>query len=290
MTSHNPLINATDLFNAEGEVIYCKHISPQQFNSLCNQNVFITSMLNILIIKGSCNIIINHRTLTLSANQIAQLSPSHQFTLLNCSDDFQCQILLVTRLFIEQTFNTENIYKRTKYGVRLYQYPYINLSQSETILLSQCLEMIQSAISRTEHIYYNELLYNTLIGFYLELGNIIDNNNSQNIYPDPSRYEQKVLDFISLLTIHYRQQHKVDFYAKQLNYSTHQLTRIVQRVMGQTPSELIFDMLYSEARSLLHTSLSIQQITQLLNFSDQSAFSKFFLRHSGMSPAYFRRK
>jgi AraC-like DNA-binding protein len=42
--------------------------------------------------------------------------------------------------------------------------------------------------------------------------------------------------------------------------------------------------------SLLRTSLSIQQITQKLNFSDQSAFGKFFQRHSGISPAHFRRQ
>ena len=36
--------------------------------------------------------------------------------------------------------------------------------------------------------------------------------------------------------------------------------------------------------------LSIQQITQKLNFSDQSAFGKFFQRHSGISPTIFRRK
>ncbi len=36
--------------------------------------------------------------------------------------------------------------------------------------------------------------------------------------------------------------------------------------------------------------LSIQQITQKLNFSDQSAFGKFFQRRSGISPAIFRKK
>jgi len=209
--------------------------------------------------------------------------------LVDCSADFECEVLLVTRLFIDQMYNTENIYKRVKYGVRLYQHPYFEADTVEMSHLLHRLEMIKSAINRTTHIYHNELMYNSLIGFYLELGNILDSEQNRRQYPDPSRYEQKVLDFILLLTEHYRAQHKVDFYAERLNYSPHQLTRIVRRVMGQTPSDLIFDMLYSEARSLLKTSLSIQQITQKLNFSDQSAFSKFFQRRSGLSPAYFRR-
>ena len=284
------LINAVDLFNIGGQSIYCNHLTATEFRHLAHREVFITSMLNILITKGECTITINNKTINLSANHIVQLSPSHQFSLIHCSDDFRCEILLVTRLFIEQMYNTESIYKRVKYGVRLYQHPYFEVNQTEMDILIQRLELMQSSINRTDHIYHNELMYNTLIGFYLELGNILDSEKNRNLYPDPSRYEQKVLDFISLLTEHYRTQHKVDFYAERLNYSTHQLTRVVQRVMGQTPSDLIFDMLYSEARSLLRTSLSIQQITQKLNFSDQSAFGKFFQRHSGISPAHFRRQ
>ncbi len=283
------IINAIDLFNVGGQMIYCDHISAVDFKRLCHRDVFITSMLNLLVVSGECNISVNHTTIALKANQIVQLSPSHHFMLIDCSADFECEVLMVTRLFIDQMYNTENIYKRVKYGVRLYQHPYFEVNAVEMSHLLQRLEMIKSVVDRTMHIYYNELMYNSLIGFYLELGNILDSDQNRQQYPDPSRYEQKVLDFILLLTEHYRAQHKVDFYAERLNYSTHQLTRIVRRVMGQTPSDLIFDMLYSEARSLLKTSLSIQQITQKLNFSDQSAFSKFFQRRSGVSPAYFRR-
>lgn len=283
------IINAIDLFNVGGQMIYCDHISAADFKRLCRRDVFITSMLNLLIIKGECNMLVNHKIIVLKANYMAQLSPSHHFMLLDCSDDFECEVLLVTRLFIDQMYNTENIYKRVKYGVRLYQHPYFEVNTVEMSYLLNRLEMIKSAIGRTTHVYHNELMYNSLIGFYLELGNILDSDKNRQQYPDPSRYEQKVLDFILLLTEYYREQHKVDFYAERLNYSTHQLTRIVRRVMGQTPSDLIFDMLYSEARLLLKTSLSVQQITQRLNFSDQSAFSKFFQRRSGVSPAYFRR-
>lgn len=282
------LINAVDLFNIGKQLVFCEQIDSQKFTSLCNRDVFITSMLNILVTQGECELVVNNKLITLHSNNLAQLSPSHHFKFIRCSPNFEANILLVTRWFIEQMYNTENIYKRVKYGVRLYQHPHFAIDENNMFYLQQQLSMIQSAISRHSHIYHNELIYNHLIGFYLELSNILD-QQSPTTYPDPSRYEQKVLDFISLLTEHYREQHKVDFYASQLNYSTHQLTRIVHRVMCQTPSDLIFDMLYSEARSLLKTSLSIQQISDKLHFSDQSAFCKFFQRRSGITPAYFRR-
>lgn len=100
-----------------------------------------------------------------------------------------------------------------------------------------------------------------------------------------------MISFIELLAIHYREEHKVDFYAAQLNLSSHHLTQIVKLVTGQSVSDFIFEMLFSEARNLLtHSKLSVQEIATALNFSDQSAFGKFFKRKTGVSPVDFRRE
>lgn len=73
--------------------------------------------------------------------------------------------------------------------------------------------------------------------------------------------------------------------------SPHYLTLIVKHVTGQSASDFIFEMLYSEARNLLtHSKLSIQEIASKLNFSDQSSFGKFFKRKAGVSPFDFRRE
>ena len=189
------LINAVDLFNIGGQLVYCNRITSTEFHQLANREVFVTSMLNILITKGECTLTINNKNIHIPQNHIIQLSPSHQFTFIHCSDDFQCEILLVTRLFIEQMYNTESIYKRVKYGVRLYQHPYFEINNDDMVILKQRLKMMQSVINRTNHIYHNELMYNALIGFYLELGNILDNENNRKLYPDPSRYEKKSARF-----------------------------------------------------------------------------------------------
>ena len=75
----------------------------------------------------------------------------------------------------------------------------------------------------------------------------------------------------------------MDFYAAQLNLSAHHLTQIVKLVTGQSVSDFIFEMLFSEARNLLtHSKLSVQEIAATLNFSDQSSFGKFFKRNKGL--------
>ena len=105
------------------------------------------------------------------------------------------------------------------------------------------------------------------------------------------RYETVTKSFIELLTMYYREEHKVSCYASKLNITPHYLTWVVKRVTGQTASDFIFEMLYSEARNLLtHSKLSIQEITTKLNFADQTSFGQFFKRNSSLSPIEFRKQ
>lgn len=283
------LINAIDLLGIGGRNIYCHQICEEEFRHFIGKKVFLSSIFNFWVIQGECTLNINNHIIRLTPHFVVQLSPSHRVEFVSCSEDFIADMLLVTRLFIDRMFQVEEMHKHTKYAVKLYQRPYFKVSIQSMCYIQERFALLQSLIARTHHIHYEHALHNALIGFYIELGDAIGQSEEDNPMPDPSRYEQKTLEFINLLTHHYREQHKVDFYAQRLHYSTHQLTRVVQKLMGQTPSELIFNMLYSEARSLLKTSLSIQQITEKLHFSDQSAFSKFFQKRSGITPSHFRR-
>lgn len=129
-----------------------------------------------------------------------------------------------------------------------------------------------------------------MFAFYLDLSDILERTNLPHTDGCLTRYESIIKSFIELLATHYREEHKVDFYAAHLNLSAHHLTQIVKLVTGQSVSDFIFEMLFSEARNLLtHSKLSIQEIATTLNFSDQSSFGKFFKRKAGVSPIDFRK-
>lgn len=89
--------------------------------------------------------------------------------------------------------------------------------------------------------------------------------------------------------LHYKTEHSVPFYARQMNITPQYLTSIIKAQTGRTVNNFICEMLYSEARNLLALSeFSIQQIATELHFSDQASFSKFFKRWAGISPLEFR--
>ena len=104
------------------------------------------------------------------------------------------------------------------------------------------------------------------------------------------RYEQVFIDFITLLQTHYRRHHDIGFYADRLHVSVVYLSRIVRTVSNHSAASFINQMLLMEACFLLRTTDSnMSQVADLLTFSDQAAFSKFFKRMKGMKPIAFRK-
>jgi YesN/AraC family two-component response regulator len=65
----------------------------------------------------------------------------------------------------------------------------------------------------------------------------------------------------------------------------------VKEASGESTHNIITNSVIIEARDmLLHSNLSITQIADKLNFSDQSFFGKFFKKKMKMSPKMFRTK
>ena len=90
-----------------------------------------------------------------------------------------------------------------------------------------------------------------------------------------TRYAYILRKFITLLMLHYKTEHSVPFYAREMNITPQYLTSIIKSQTGRSVNNFIYEMLYSEARNLLALSeFSIQQIASELQFSDQASFSK----------------
>lgn len=95
--------------------------------------------------------------------------------------------------------------------------------------------------------------------------------------------------FKKLVVEHYRHQHSISFYADNLHITTTYLSRIIKAVTGQTVHSIISELIYADAIKYLDcTDMDIKEIAEILGFSDQSAFGKFFSKKANLSPMKFR--
>ena len=104
-----------------------------------------------------------------------------------------------------------------------------------------------------------------------------------------NRKEEYAEQFLSDLSKNHKRERSVKFYADRLHITPKYLSGIVREVSGRLASEWIEEVVINEAKNMLsNTSMTIQEISDELNFSNQSFFGKYFKEHTGISPKAFR--
>jgi AraC family transcriptional regulator, transcriptional activator of pobA len=85
--------------------------------------------------------------------------------------------------------------------------------------------------------------------------------------------------------------HKVNQFAGILNTTPQNLNAVCMKQTGRNASEIITSRILLEAkRYILHTENNINEIAEILSFSDTSNFVKFFKKAEGLTPVQFREK
>ena len=101
--------------------------------------------------------------------------------------------------------------------------------------------------------------------------------------------ERLFYDFVKMLNDPHMPYINVNGYAEKLNISPKYFSTICRQLTGKTAGQLINEELIRSAKILLHDrEKSIKQVSDELNFANQSHFASFFHRHVGMSPQRFR--
>jgi AraC-like DNA-binding protein/quercetin dioxygenase-like cupin family protein len=106
-----------------------------------------------------------------------------------------------------------------------------------------------------------------------------------------SKSQLLVKKFLLALEENYTKNISLDEYGRLLAITPNHLTQVVKSVMGKTPISIIQEKRVIEIkRLLLHTSMSVSEISDYLNFTDQSYFTKYFKKNTGLTPIQYRKQ
>ncbi|WP_330444509.1 AraC family transcriptional regulator [Flavobacterium sp. C4GT6] len=95
--------------------------------------------------------------------------------------------------------------------------------------------------------------------------------------------------FNLLVESHYRTQHQVKYYADQLFKSPKTISNLFALYNHKSPLTVIQERIIIEAKRLLtYTDKSAKEIAGELGFEDAAHFSRFFKKHTTLSPISFR--
>lgn len=95
--------------------------------------------------------------------------------------------------------------------------------------------------------------------------------------------------FYQLVEENYLKNLPVNDYAEMLAVTANHLTQTVKQLTGKTSTEIIRAKQVLEVKRLLvHTNMSVTEIANVMNFADQSYFTKFFKKETGLTPLGYR--
>jgi AraC-like DNA-binding protein len=105
----------------------------------------------------------------------------------------------------------------------------------------------------------------------------------------PSRQQELFNRFMELLQKDYRKERNISHYANELCVTPVYLSRVVRAQSGHTASEHIDNFIITEAKQLIRSKqYTILQISEMLNFTCQSFFGRYFKKHTGFSPTAYQ--
>lgn len=168
------------------------------------------------------------------------------------------------------------------------QHPVMNLEQREIDTFKEYFQVIKQKISDEGNHFQKDLVKTLLLAMFYDLSNIIY-RVKQDDKPQ-TRAEIIFTKFIKLVEKNFKQERRVSWYAQQLCITAKYLSETVKNVSRRTPNDWIDNYVILELRVLLRNSTkNIKEISEELNFPNQSFLGKYFKEHVGMSPSQYRK-
>ncbi len=244
----------------------------------------------MLILSGAMKLQLDLITHTANPNDLIIISPRTINHVLGIDGNLELIAVSFTLDFARQSNRNKNEIDAFEFFASK-AIPKLTFTEEERqnfIFLSRML--MQENIEKNHEPYSEEVLHHSFSLLMYIVASRYKKENS-GLKPELSRQEELTLKFLKLLDVNFKQQRSVQFYADSLCITSGHLTKILKEVSGKTAGELIEEAILLEARILLSDPmLTIAQIADELQFSDQSSFGKSFKKNIGLSPSEYRRK
>lgn len=263
------------------------HISKNKFKEIPISYPFKSDNFTLLCVgSGEINFQLNLLKYSVKKNEAIVIVPNSVVQVLQISSDLEIIAISFTLDFLlKNAFNKTDLdalnFLMTKNISKLL------FNNDELTVIKNITLLIKTKLN-DNFLYKNESILHAFNLLMYELATIYSNqiNSSKKSI---SRQEELTLRFFRILEDNFKSERTVQFYAEILCVTPGHLSKVLKAVSGKTTSQLIDDVVIMEACILLNNpSLTIAQVANELQFSDQSFFGKFFKKQIGISPSKYR--
>lgn len=243
------------------------------------------------IIFGLCKVghivlKIDSNTFEFSVGDFVTILPNRLVEVIKTSDDFHMTVILISIDFLADfpTLNIEYNYKE-----KFDRHPFIKVSEEKYELLLRYFNLIIEKCTNCENQLRENIVKYLLYSMMMEIIPLYNHIDNDMMSSNSSKENSLTKKFLALVRTHFRQEHRVDFYADKLCISPKYLSQRIKELTGNSVHQIINENIVTESKVLLKTTdQSIIEISETLNFTNPSFFIKFFKSNVGITPLKYR--
>ena len=235
-----------------------------------------------ICLKGNIKGSIDLKPFSFSGNDLFIIMPGQIVQYSYKSEDHSGISFAMSKRFAD---NLElNIRESLPVMLRLKENPVMHLLPDEISYLQDYYDLLRRTVRKTDTTNRLEMVRLMIQALFYNIQPLQKINITHK-----SKREGLFEDFYRLLLVHYKESREVGFYADKLCLTPKYLSTVIQDLTGRSAFGWINDYVTLEAKALLKsTDMTVQQISDKLNFPSQSFFGKYFKRMTGMSPKEYR--
>lgn len=243
----------------------------------------VNKVTQVVISSGEISCIVDFYSYALKAPSMAMFLPGQVIESIEASEDFQGFGMVTTESFTDSLNLPVSFQERLSFKSK----HFYSLNQEGLNAFTNCYGMVKSIMNQEGHPYKEEIIRHLFSAFYYGLGYYVHNSQQQK---SVMTGQQEVCEkFISLASENFKEHRDIGFYADKLCMTNKYLSALLKQETGMTALEWIerFVVLYAKG-CLSSTTMTVQEISDDLDFPSQSVFGKYFKRVEGMSPKAYR--
>ena len=230
--------------------------------------------------KGWIQLLYDNRPDCFEKHTVGVVFPNHSVSMVSKTDDYLATLIVVDASVLNDPML--QIINQMRY--RYESHPCVKLDKHEYRMITDVVEGMRE-IKRLE-LPESRMLMTRLLEFFLRLLSHYRKSKLKEYSVD----KRVSMQFHSDLTQHFRKHHDVGFYAERACLTPKYFSAVVKQETGHNAAYWIRVKIIAEAKMLLHirNDLSLKVIADMLGFGEQTSFSRYFKRETGLSPTEFR--
>jgi AraC family transcriptional activator of pobA len=270
-------------------------IVSSKINNTTVQQEFIQNMINnpfrvnalaiVSCTKGSFTASLNLNKYKIEKNMCICNTPYNIFNIEDINDA-EIQLVAVSGNFMKEV----NIKNLSSLYLNLQNRPIVTLTDKDMKILNYYLHILYSVNKDYKNLVDIDCSMVASLIYWFQ--DVVKKSNKLKTKDIPNAKSKEYIlfeKFIALLSKYYIKERSVSFYADKLNMAPKYFSTIIKEYSHLSASKWIDDYVILEAKSLLkYSDLSIKEISDKLNFKNQSFFGKYFKNLTTVSPLKYK--